>query len=139
MMYAEMCMPLGLGVGPGAALTSRHNCSGSHRKFSCVLASSVFSSALQTRVQTPQGPCRHPRRRVSCQYEQRKMRRALQPLNRHHIAAQNCTCCAERCCGSRSGAFSARVRGRSLGPSTGTSSFPPSRCVSPDVLLHLPF
>lgn len=51
----------------------------------------LFLSALQTRAQTLQGPHRHPRRRVSWKYEQRKMKQALQALNQPHLVLWNCT------------------------------------------------
>lgn len=59
-------------------------------KFSCILASSVFV-CTQTRAQTHQGPHRHPRRRVSWKYEQRKVKQARQALNQPHLVLWNCT------------------------------------------------
>lgn len=71
------------GVRPGAAcagtpaFSSRHDRRWWGSQLQLILASSVFSSALHAGARTLQGECSHPRRRVSCKYEQTKMRRGF--------------------------------------------------------------
>lgn len=104
---------------------------GRDREFSRILASSVFSSALETRVQTLRGPCRHPRCSVSCKYDQEKMRRALQPLNQHHVVLQKRVLCRAVC-------WELRVQEHSLGArSQHKRQLTPSHCGRHGLLLLL--